>query len=193
MHNAPAALATDARTDAETGLPSRAAFQEDIRRRLAEAQRHGNRLSIMLIKVGSLAELFDRRGDSAGNLVLRACTQFFTAAVRDMDLLARYDRDVFGIELPGTALADAVTVGKRIKGHIESCPLQLMDEKLSFRICVGVAEAQPGDDLASLIERTEKALQAGLAAVGNHVHFHNGISVESTAPQSMTRAAVMTR
>ncbi len=189
----PKAVGADMRTDQQTGLPSRVALQEDVRRRLAESQRHGNRLSIILIKVGSLYDLMTRRGEATGKLVLKACTQFFTAAAREMDLVVRYDVDVFGIELPGAALMDAVTVAKRVKGHIESCPLQLLDEKLTFRISVGAAEAQPGDEMPALLTRAEEALQVSTASIGNCVHLHNGISVESSIQRADQRAVLTTR
>jgi diguanylate cyclase len=188
----PTSDAIDARTDPQTGLPSRVALQEDVRRRLAEAQRHGNRLSVILIRIGSLGELLGR-GESSGNLVLRACTQFFVAATREMDLVTRYDVDVFGIELPGAALMDAVTVAKRLKGHIESCPLQLLDEKLTFRISVGAAEAQPGEETKSLLKRAEEALQASVSSINNHVQLHNGISVESAVQKTDQRPILAAR
>ncbi len=81
--SSPMLRAVDARTDAQTGLPSRAALEEDLRRRLAESQRHGNRLSLVLIKIGSLRELMERSSDGSEKLVLRACTHFFVAAARN--------------------------------------------------------------------------------------------------------------
>jgi diguanylate cyclase len=180
--------ASDTRTDVQTGLPSRWALQEDMRRRLAEAQRHGNRLSLLLIKIGGLAELMARERDPKEKIVLKACTQFFTAAAREMDFVARYDKDVFAIELPGCALVNAVGVARRLKGHIESCPLQLLDEKLSFRLNIGTAEAQPGEDVASLIGRAEDAMAASIAAIRNEVQMHNGISIEPATAKTESGA-----
>ena len=179
----PEAPAGQLRTDVQTGLPNRTAFCEDIHRRLAEAHRLGNRLSLMLIKVDNLGDLVLQHGPILGDLVLRTCTQFLSAAMRDMDLVARYTNDVFGIILPGTALVHATGAGERLRSAIENCPLRLLDRDIRFSISAGVAEAQPGEDLVSFMTRTEAAQNASLAAGGNKVHFHTGISVE-TLPQA---------
>jgi diguanylate cyclase (GGDEF)-like protein len=171
----------ETRTDAQTGLPNRTAFCEEIRRRLSEAQRHGNRLSLMLIKIDNLGQLIRERCPSDADLILRTCAQFFTAAMRDMDLVVRYGRDMFGIMLPGTSLVNATGVGHRLRTTIQQCPLRLPDGEIHFTLSAGVAEAQPGEDLMSLLNRAEQAKTAAASGAGNDVRFHNGIAVESIA------------
>jgi diguanylate cyclase len=183
--NSPANL----RTDTQTGLPNRTAFCEDIRRRLAETQRHGSRLSLMFIKVDNLSELTAQHGSLLGELVLRTCTQFLSAAMRDMDLVARYDTDVFGIVLPGTALVHATGAGERLRSAIEHCPLRVMDTDIRFSVSVGVAEAQATEDLVSFITRAEAAKNTSQTEGGNRVHFHTGMSIESLPAQAPSAQA----
>jgi diguanylate cyclase len=177
--SAAATPVVDVRTDNQTGLPNRTAFCEDIRRRLSEAQRHGNRLSLMLLHVDRYDELVQRHGVHAGESVLRTCTQFLTAAMREMDVVARYQTEVFGIILPGTALPHAIGAGERMRVAIEHCPLRLMDKDIRFTVSAGVAEAQPGEDLVSFITRTEAAKTAATRGGGNKVRFHTGLAVEA--------------
>ncbi|HEY2760274.1 MAG TPA: GGDEF domain-containing protein, partial [Pirellulales bacterium] len=143
----------ETRTDAQTGLPNITAFREEIHRRLSEAQRHGNRVSVLLVKIDNLAGLLKMRPASDADLILRSCAQFFTAALRDMDLIVRYDVDEFGVMLPGTSLANAAGVGHRLRTTIQQCPLRLRDDEIHFTLSAGVAEAQPSEDLASLLKR----------------------------------------
>jgi diguanylate cyclase len=180
---------SDSRSDLETGLPSRVAFCEDVHRRLAESQRHGNRLSVVLVNIGNLDTLIACRGEEAGNLVLRACTKFFVAATREMDLVARWDKYMFAIELPTAALMDAVKVASRLKAHIEASPLQLMDAKLCFQLTMGVAEAHPNENQEDFIARVEAAQRMSHANPFKHVYYHNGISIESAAKVSANMAA----
>jgi len=181
---APVETVANQRTDSQTGLPNRTAFCEDIRRRLAETHRNGSRLSVMFIKVDNLSELTAQHGSLLGDLVLRTCTQFLSAAMRDMDLVARYEADVFGIVLPGTALVHATGAGERLRSAIEQCPLRVMDTDIRFSVSVGVAEAQPGEDMVTFIKRAEVAKDKSQADGGNRVHFHTGISIESMWLQS---------
>jgi diguanylate cyclase len=166
------------RTDSQTGLPNRIAFCEEIHRRLSEAQRHGNRLSLMLVRVDNLAEITESMNPVDTDTVVRSCAQFFTAAMRDMDLVVRYDADVFGITLPSASLMNAVGVGHRLRTAVGQCPLRLKDQEIRFTLSAGVSEAQPGEELSALLHRTEEAKNMATIESDN-VCFHNGVSVET--------------
>ncbi len=170
----------ETRTDAQTGLPNRTAFREEIHRRLSEAQRHGNRVSIMLVKIDNLASLTKMRSPSDADLILRSCAQFFTAALRDMDLIVRYEAEEFGVMLPGTSLANAAGVGHRLRTTIQQCPLRLREDEIHFTLSAGVAGAQPGEDLNTLLNRTAEAKNTA-ARAENSVRFHNGLAIEEFA------------
>jgi diguanylate cyclase (GGDEF)-like protein len=174
---------TETRTDPQTGLPNRTAFCEEIRRRLSEAQRHGNRLSLILAKIDNLSDTIRQRSQQDTDLMLRTCAQFFTAAMRDMDLVVRYDTDIFGIMLPGTALVNTTGVGQRLRTTIQKSPLRLRESEIHFTLSAGVAEAQPGEDLTAFLNRVEAATAMAVADGGDSVRFHNGIAVEPIAQQ----------
>jgi diguanylate cyclase (GGDEF)-like protein len=146
---------------------------------MAEGQRHGNRLSLMLVKVDDLNSLAEGHGGNVADLVLRTCTQFLTAAMREMDLVARYDEDVFGIVLPGTALIHATGASERLRVAIEHCPLKVGSKDVRFTISAGLAEVQPGEDFVAFLTRAEDATNQSAEAGGNKVCFHTGISIES--------------
>jgi two-component system cell cycle response regulator len=168
---------SDPRTDNQTGLPSRAAFCEDLHRRLAQSHRFGTRLSALLLKIDNLGEVVDGNASNT-DLVMRSYSQFVRADVRDMDLVARFEADTFGLMLPATELVYAAGVGDRVRRNVEKNPIQLPDGKIGLTLSVGVAEAQKGDDVASLVDRAAAALRVALADGGNTVRFHTGISIE---------------
>lgn len=174
----------DPRTDYQTGLPSRSAFCEDLHRRLALSHRFGTRLSTVLLKVDGLGE-FIEENCVGSDVVMRAYSQFVRADVRDMDLVARYDTDTFGLMLPATELVYAAGVAERVRRNVQDTPIQTPIGNVSLTLSIGVAEAQKGDDVKSLLDRSESALQIALADGGNRVRFHTGMSVEAlpaTAP-----------
>ena len=171
------------RTDAQTGLPNRTAFCEETHRRLSEAQLHGTQLSVMMIKLDNLQSLVAEHGPQLANLALRTCTQFLSAAMREMDLVARCNNEVFGVVLPGTPLMHAAGASERLRTAIEHCPLQLMNRQIRFTVSIGVAESRTGDDMILFLTRAEAAQQAAAAVGGNRVNFHTGTSIEAL-PQS---------
>jgi diguanylate cyclase (GGDEF)-like protein len=167
----------DPRTDNQTGLPSRAAFYEDLHRRLAQSHRFGTRLSALLLKVDRLSELVDDH-ESATDVVMRSYSQFVRADVRDMDLVAKFDADTFGLMLPATELVYAAGVGDRVRRNVEANPIQFPSGSICLTLSVGVAEAQKGDDVAALLDRSAAALRVAISDGGNTVRFHTGISIE---------------
>ena len=169
----------DTRTDAETGLPNRTEFCEETRRRLAEMARHGGRLSVMLIEIDHLEKLVAQHGRPMEDLMLKTCTQFLTAAMRDMDLVARYDLAAFAVVLPGTPLMHAVGASERLRTAIEHCPLQLAGQRVKLSVSVGVAEAEVGEDSVSFVTRATDAHRVAIDAGGNRVFYHTGTSIEA--------------
>ena len=148
------------RTDAQTGLPNRTAFCEEVRRRVAEAQRYDTKLSLMLVKLDTLARFANRTSDPSAELAIRTVSQFLSAGMREMDLVARYQSDVFGVLLPGTPLNQAAGVAERLCAAVARCPLRSKDLELHLSVTTGLAELTEGDDSTAILKRAESALDA---------------------------------
>jgi diguanylate cyclase len=166
------------RTDVQTGLPNRTAFCEEVRRRVAESHRYESQLSLMLVKVDKFAGMAGRHGTPAVDLVLKTVSQFLTAGMREMDLVARYSEDVFSVLLPGTPMNQAVGVAERLRVAVARCPLRGKDFELRITISGGLAEVQRDDDSAALLKRGEAALHGSIQAGGDCIQFHTGTAVE---------------
>jgi diguanylate cyclase (GGDEF)-like protein len=185
----------DFRTDVLTGLPNRTAFCEDIRRRLSELQRHGHRLSMAMVRLDNLDELKARHGTKTYDYVLKSASRFLNFSVREMDIVARFSDDAFGILLPGTALMQAAGAGARLRAAIENCQMNVTAVPLHLTASFGVSEAHPGEEIANFIGRAEAAQRASTIAGGNAVHFHTGTSIAvfvrpaQVVPKSSTQPA----
>ena len=81
-------------------------------------KRGGSPLSVLLVEVDKYAEIVEDHGDKAGEVVLRAASQFLKAAMREMDHIARYEEDTFGLVLPGAELAQTTAVAERLRTAI---------------------------------------------------------------------------
>jgi len=175
----------DFRTDPLTGLPNRTAFCEDVRRRLSELQRHGNRLSLAMVRLDNLDELVARYGAQTRDDVLRSASRFLNFSVREMDVVARFSDEAFAILLPRTALMQAAGAGARLRAAIENCQVNVTAVPLHLTASFGVSEAHPGEEIGNFLARAEAAQRASTVAGGNAVHFHTGtsIAVFSRPPQ----------
>jgi diguanylate cyclase len=176
------------RTDIQTGLPNRTAFCEEVRRRAAESNRYDSKLSLMLVKVNTLEKFADRPTDPMAELVLRTVSQFLTAGMREMDMVARYQDDTFAVLLPGTPLNQCVSVAERLRAAVARCPLRSKDFELQISVSTGLAEVVRNDDSASLMKRAEAAVQASVQSGRNGTYFDAGNGIEAYVPKEATPA-----
>jgi len=177
------------RTDVQTGLPNRTAFFEEVRRRAAESTRYDSKLSLMLVKVSTLQKYADRPTDPTAELILRTVSQFLTAGMREMDMVARYQNDTFAVLLPGTPLTQSITVAERLRAAVARCPLRGKDFELQVSVSAGIAEVVRNDDSTSLLKRAEAAVQAATTSGIDGTYFDAGRGIERFVPTQAALAA----
>jgi diguanylate cyclase (GGDEF)-like protein len=141
-------LARIARTDALTGLPNRRAWDEELDRELARADRTSAPICAALLDLDHFKQFNDRNGHQAGDQHLRAATAAWRERLRVNDLIARYGGEEFVVLLNGTALAEATEV---IEGLRTSVP---RGESVS----AGIAEWDRSESGTELVARADRAL-----------------------------------
>lgn len=179
---APAPPPTGARTPDPADVPrdlqpwpNRSAFASTLTGRLAEWRRGGSAPSVILIQIDNLAEIFSRHGQQVSNLVLKTTGQFLLAAVREMDLVGRFeDSETFALLLPGAGLVNAAAVAERLRQAALRCALPVQGAQLRYTISLGGAEATTSDDSDHLVKRAEQALLCAVKSGGNCSYYHNG-------------------
>ena len=93
--------------DGLTGLANRRLFNDDLRHLMAQAQRNGLGLYLLLIDLDHFKLVNDTLGHDAGDAVLRTVSACLNVAVREADRTARLGGDEFAVLLPETADPDA--------------------------------------------------------------------------------------
>jgi len=96
-----------ARTDELTGLPNRRAWDEELSREVARAQRDSKPLCVAMLDLDRFKEYNDRSGHLAGDRFLKAVSAAWRGRLRATDSLARYGGEEFALTLPGCDLEDA--------------------------------------------------------------------------------------
>ena len=94
-------------TDALTGVASRAAWEEALRREELHRSRNGAPTSIAIFDVDGLKMINDTAGHAAGDELLKACAQELARNSRATDLVARLGGDEFAVLLRYTNDHDA--------------------------------------------------------------------------------------
>ena len=157
----------EAHTDPLTGVANRRAFDAEVSRRVAQRQRQGTPLSLLIIDIDRFKSFNDDFGHLLGDAVLKEVAKVLNATARHMDVLARLGGDEFAVLLPGSDLEEASLVAERLRTTIGDRPLHCGGREHKLTVSIGLAEAQLDDDAASLLKRADSALYAAKEAGRN--------------------------
>jgi len=138
-------FSSEARTDHLTGLANRREFERVMEREVALAERHGRRLSVMMIDLDSLKRINDRQGHRAGDGALRLVAQQLLRVVRASDVCARIGGDEFAVAMPETSIERAREVSARLRNAIRQTSFSAKFPE-PVEVSAGVAEWRPGQD-----------------------------------------------
>lgn len=146
-----ALLAHAALNDALTGLRNLRAFEEDLPKGAAIAQRFNHPISLVLLDVDHFKEANDHSGHAAGDELLKQIASLLRT-VREADGAYRLGGDEFAVMLPGTAAAGAEVLARRLVSE------PIRHAKSVVGLSAGIAQLRPGEALADWRERADIAL-----------------------------------
>jgi diguanylate cyclase (GGDEF)-like protein len=163
-------LRFQANVDELTGLLSRSAILDVLRRALARAARDKTPLSILLVDVDRFKYINDTYGHSIGDAALRGISELLNPGLRPYDEVGRYGGEEFLIVLPGCGTGEAHDVAERIRLYAENHAVDTPAGALELTVSIGVATAM-GDDvnIDDLIVTADFALYCAKGAGRNRV------------------------
>lgn len=100
--------------DALTGVLNRRAFEQDVRRELGRAARHGGVFSLVVVDLDGLKAVNDTEGHAAGDARLRALASAMRETIRREDSAYRFGGDEFAVLLPGATAEQAEAAMERV-------------------------------------------------------------------------------
>jgi diguanylate cyclase (GGDEF)-like protein len=159
--SAHAGLAQVARTDGLTGCLNHTAMQHMLRREIERGERTGHRLSLLLIDLDDFKQVNEEHGHLAGDEVLRRVGSALRGTVRPYDLVARYGGDEFAIVAIEADEQAAAELARRTLDGIERALTADGGVPDGCGASAGVAEWQPDQTPAALIDNADRALLHG--------------------------------
>ncbi len=152
-------------TDSLTGVFNRRGLADQGGDLLRLGHRYGTPVSVLVGDIDHFKQINDTFGHASGDQVLRRVAGLWLSTLREVDLLARMGGEEFACVMPHTDEAGARMVAERIRTTMASAPLATASGvPISCTISIGVAQAQPEEDLTSLLSRADAALYAAKTA-----------------------------
>ena len=168
-----------ARTDALTGLSNRRAFDEALQRAVAEADRFGHNVGLVVCDVDNFKRVNDLYGHEVGDHVLRSIAATLSTNIRGVDLVARYGGEELVMLLGKADVAMAWEVAERMRASIEAKTIGVGEHLVHVTASFGVASypdtARLGDEL---FPAADKALYAAKREGRNCVRYARPLNVE---------------
>jgi len=157
--------------DALTGVANRNAFDESLRKAIAELRAEEN-LSLLFGDIDHFKRFNDAYGHVVGDEALRYVAAIMQRGVRGNDLVARYGGEEFAVLLPDTSLAGALSVAENIRAALNGarlrrkCNGQLLGV---VTISIGAAQYRRGEQAERFVNRADAALYWAKAGGRNRV------------------------
>lgn len=167
----------EARVDALTGLPNRRSFDEQIEQAHAAFSEKGKSYTVALLDVDHFKKFNDVHGHAVGDKVLEFVGEVLRRTQRGTDHVARYGGEEFAVLLERVPGHQATLVVERQRDRIGKSSLRVDGKDLSITVSAGVAEIQPGESTASVLERADQALYTAKEAGRDQTCFDNGVKV----------------
>jgi two-component system cell cycle response regulator len=156
--------------DEVTQLPDQRHFRARVEQEIEHAERHLDPFACCMVTVDDFRELISELGATRADASLLAVSQLLLRHTRATDLVTRFRTAEFGLLLPKTSLAGALTLADRILGAMCREQAQLGRTKPA-RVSIGVG-TYPDPKLrtaAELISSASIAVARARSVGPNHI------------------------
>jgi diguanylate cyclase len=174
----------EATTDGLTNLANRKAFDEELDRACAEADRQGTPLCLAVLDIDHFKGFNDTWGHQTGDQVIRYVASVIGRVAAPPRFAARYGGEEFAMIFPREASAVIAASLEEIRVEVSSRMLKRRstNEDLgAITISSGFAERRPGESGHSIMERADAALYASKRNGRNRVTAAEGMPASANA------------
>jgi diguanylate cyclase (GGDEF)-like protein/putative nucleotidyltransferase with HDIG domain/PAS domain S-box-containing protein len=144
--------------DALTNVANRRELENQLSALVEEfAEKSRETFSVIFADADHFKRVNDTYGHSVGDQVLIDLARLLTQETYSGELVGRYGGEEFVILCPDTDLEQAVRRAERLRATLRNAKIGGVD-RLRVTASFGVAQAEPGDSIESLLRRADKAL-----------------------------------
>ena len=165
-----------------TNCANRQHFFDQCQRFISLSSRSGISFSVVTIQIDQFMEILSHFGQRGSNELLRIFANVLHTAVREVDLVARIEDEKFALLLSGSVGDDAFSVTNRIIALARQIrPSEEEDQTIT--VSMGVVAYQDQDDVKSLVDRANAALNAAIKQGGDRVAAYRNTPEGNIAAQ----------
>ncbi len=161
--------------DPLTGLHNRRFLEESIDHELMRAQRHKQKLSILMLDMDHFKRFNDNFGHDAGDYVLKSLSSLLINGVRGEDLVCRVGGEELCIVMPGADGDGALQAAEKLCYQVRDLHLDFHGQSLGkLTLSIGISTfPEDAEDYPSLIKMADVALYEAKESGRDHARHCN--------------------
>ncbi|MEA3393928.1 MAG: GGDEF domain-containing protein [Pseudomonadota bacterium] len=147
--------------DALTGLSNRRLIVETLTQHLAQAQRSGRALTLLMIDIDYFKRVNDTFGHQSGDRALRGLADCIRGRLRAQDMAGRWGGEEFLVILPDTDAQGAITLAEQLRRSVEQSRFEATDGRtMQFTISIGLhtLQAMAAESIDDMVAAADKAM-----------------------------------
>ena len=145
--------------DPLTSLFNRRYFEDEVTRRIAQAQINHQQYSILMIDADHFKRVNDTYGHKTGDKVLIELSSTTEKSLRQDDIVARYGGEEFVVFLPALSAEEAKIVADRLRETIAKIVVYSdQNDEVRFTVSIGISSSAISDNIDTLIKTSDEAL-----------------------------------
>jgi len=162
-----------AETDPLTKLYNRRGMMERFHRELAQAQRNGSSLGLMLVDIDHFKSINDTFGHEVGDHALQHVANLLAQLRKIGAIVARFGGEEFCIIVPGKTGEELLTLAERVRRLLADADMSKVFDTNTHGITAsfGIIDTRefPDSDAATLLRAADQALYRAKAGGRNRV------------------------
>ena len=166
------ALQNETIRDQRSGCFNEAYFRREVDHQIWLATNHHYQFCIGLVRIDQFGEVLEQNGAESADELLRVVGRIATRALREVDLVAYVEPEMFGLVLCGGQPEEIKTVFDRLTGYVSQ--VHLAGDTVDITISAGFSYFHPGMSLENLMADALDHLEKAAARPGNYVAFRPG-------------------
>jgi diguanylate cyclase (GGDEF)-like protein len=119
-------------------LPDHRAFHDRLEQEFSEARRHLDPLACCIFAVDGFRALVSEHGADGAARVLDEVSERLQRTIRATDIVAQFRSTEFGLLLPNTRPARALTLADRLISEVALTPFEVNSTRLILAVSIGV-------------------------------------------------------
>ncbi len=168
----------DASIDFLTKIPNRMSFMRALKDFVRDYYERKYPFALLMIDIDHFKKINDTYGHLCGDKVLRFVAETLKLNLRARDIVGRYGGEEFGVILPGSNLAQAVSVAERLRKAVEEMTVDCNGTPINVTISVGVATMKDGLNEEAIINLADEALYLAKRSGRNRVKTMLDVEIE---------------